>query len=151
MEFVTEGAPWAAFKADVAKVSASQLLKAKQQLAMEKKLCEDIDKLQSQVSNSCSKTSTPVPSQPAPLGMTAPPPYCYGYRQTPPNMGQYQQLAQPLVQVPQPAPQLFPVVQTPQVPQTPQTAALFGTAAPISRGNLFYSYQGGVPQTPMRG
>ncbi|KAG2117382.1 uncharacterized protein F5147DRAFT_648909 [Suillus discolor] len=42
-------ATWMDFKADVMKILVSQLLREKQGLAMEQKLCEDVDKLQDQI------------------------------------------------------------------------------------------------------
>ncbi|KAG1886718.1 hypothetical protein F4604DRAFT_1675581 [Suillus subluteus] len=146
---------WSDFETDVSKVSASQLLKAKQRLVTGKKPCEDVDKLQSQVSGGCSKTSTPVQGQQAGQNFLAPPAYQYGYWYAPAAPGQTPQATQPPVsqppQITQPVGQPLPTLQTPQVPQTPQAATLFGTAAPINRGNLFYGYCGGAPQMPSRG
>ncbi|KAG1868311.1 hypothetical protein DFJ58DRAFT_837953 [Suillus subalutaceus] len=66
---------WADFKTDVAKVSVSQLVWAKQWLTMERKLREDVDKLQNQISSS-HKTSTPSP-QNTQNPYIAPPAYHY--------------------------------------------------------------------------
>ncbi|KAG1818903.1 hypothetical protein EV424DRAFT_1347485 [Suillus variegatus] len=139
------------FETDVDKISVSQLLQAKQCLAADKKLHEDIEKLQSQITGTHSKTATPTPGQPTSQNTMAPPVYRYRYRQTPLNTGKYQQPPQLLVQAPQPIPQSFSVIQTPQVPQMPHAVALFSTPAPMGRGNLFYGFCGGVLQTPMRG
>ncbi|KAG2056678.1 hypothetical protein BDR06DRAFT_1005967 [Suillus hirtellus] len=141
---------WSDFESDVAKISASQLDRAKQWMAMEKKLRSNIDKLQSQVTNNRGKMSTPVQSQQVQQGAFAPPAYQYGYRQTPASVGQPPQIFQP-TPVAQLMPQQAPIMQTPQVPQTPHAAALFSTPAPINRGNLFYGYRGGIPQMPTRG
>ncbi|KAG2100648.1 uncharacterized protein F5147DRAFT_776853 [Suillus discolor] len=66
---------WADFEADVAKISTSQLDRAKQQMATEKKLRSNVDKLQSQVTDNHSKTSNPVPSQQVQQGAYTPPAY----------------------------------------------------------------------------
>ncbi|KAG1832266.1 hypothetical protein DFJ58DRAFT_848077 [Suillus subalutaceus] len=132
-------------KQTVTKVSAAQLQRAKQRLTMEWKLREDVDKLQSQMIIDRKATQpSPQPNKPS---YTAPPPYRYSYRYNTPLMPPPQtQVAAP----PPPSsfqPPALPL--TPQVPQTPQAAHLFAPAAPMTRGNLFYSYRG-YPQTPSR-
>lgn len=136
-------ATWADFEADVSKVSASHLLKAKQRLALEKKLHEDVDKLQLQVtSNEGKATTTPPTQQTNQSTFATPSPYHYGYSYTQNPQAPPPQLIQPsisqLPHVTQPIPQTCPVAQGPQVPQTPQAKTLFTTATPAARGNLFY-------------
>ncbi|KAG2742835.1 hypothetical protein P692DRAFT_20685198, partial [Suillus brevipes Sb2] len=143
-------ATWADFEADVAKVSASQLGKAKQRLALDRKLREDVDRLQGQVSNQ--RKNPPSASQNAQTSYIPPSAYRYGYRYgTGPSATPQPQPAAPT----QPAfpttsfqnPQIPAAV--PQTPHTPQAANPFAPAAPITRGNLFYGYRG-YPQTPTR-
>lgn len=147
---------WADFEADVSKVSASHLLKAKQRLALEKKLREDVNKLQSQITSNEGKTTTTPPTQQTNQSTFATPsPYRYGYRYAQTPQAPPPQLIQPslsqLPHPPQPIPQPYPIIQNPQVPQTPQANTMFTTATPAARGNLFYGYRGGYPQTPTRG
>lgn len=136
---------WTDFEADVVKVSASQLQRAKQRLAMDRKLREDVDKLQTQTASD--HKATQPPSQPNQAPYIALPPFRYGYRYNSPMMSPLQNQT--------PAPPAPPMYQsqapllTPQVPQTPQAAHLFTPAAPVSRGNLFYGFRG-YPQTPTR-
>ncbi|KAG1860088.1 hypothetical protein F4604DRAFT_1684465 [Suillus subluteus] len=117
---------WSDFETNVGKISGSKLLKAKQQLTTKKKLRD----------SGCSKTATPTPSQQTPQSTLAPPPYCYGYRYAPSNAVQPQQISQippnQPIQPTQPAPQPFTMMQTPQILQTPQAAALFNAPAPIN-------------------
>ncbi|KAG1775750.1 hypothetical protein EV702DRAFT_1046647 [Suillus placidus] len=135
---------WTDFEADVAKVSASQLLKAKQRLAMERKLREDVDKLQTQANNG-RKPTAPSPASSNQTTYGPVPAFRYSYRfGTPPaTMSQPQSVAPPpTYQAP-----LLPAV--PQIPQMPQGSNLFTATAPVTRGNLFYGYRG-YPQTPTR-
>ncbi|KAG1813078.1 hypothetical protein EV424DRAFT_1349096 [Suillus variegatus] len=92
---------WTEFEMDVAKISASQLLRVKQQLITERKLCEDVDKLQNQTTSSC-KTMSPTTQ----ASYSAPPAYRYGQC----FGGQPTAAPQPQTIVPPPAPQtsLFP-------------------------------------------
>ncbi|KAG2337313.1 hypothetical protein BDR05DRAFT_1005127 [Suillus weaverae] len=135
---------WTDFEADMAKVSVSQLLKAKQRLAMERKLREDVDKLQTQANNRRKSTApSPVSSNQTTYSPT--PAFQYGYQfGTPPAM-----MSQPQSVAPPPTYQapLMPAV--PQIPQMPQGSNLFTATAQITRGNLFYGYRG-YPQTPTR-
>ncbi|KAG2117458.1 hypothetical protein DEU56DRAFT_761388 [Suillus clintonianus] len=132
---------WTDFETDVAKVSASQLVKAKQRLVTERKLREDVDRLQSQA-GSARKTTSPLRSQPSQAPYTSSPAYRQGYRYSTQAMTTGQ---------PQPAapPPIFQNAAPPQVPQTPQATNPFAPAAPMTRGNLFYGYRG-YPQTPTR-
>ncbi|KAG1759514.1 hypothetical protein EDD22DRAFT_955808 [Suillus occidentalis] len=129
---------WTDFEADVTKVSVSQLHRAKQRMVMDRKLWEDVDKLQTQTANG-HKAMQP-PSQPSQVPYITPPPYQYGYHYNSPMMSPLQNQT--------PAPSAPPMFQpqvpllTPQVPQTPQAAHLFTPAAPVSHGNLFYGYEG---------
>ncbi|KAG1809233.1 hypothetical protein EV424DRAFT_1350077 [Suillus variegatus] len=136
---------WTDFETDVAKVSAAQLLRAKQRLVMDRKLREDVDKLQNQTADERKAAQAPQQTVQAPY--VSQPPYRYNYRYNPTMMPPPQ--SQTLVP---PAPSMFqppPTLMTPQVPQTPQAAHLFTQAAPVTRGNLFYGYRG-YPQTPTR-
>ncbi|KAG2158715.1 uncharacterized protein EDB93DRAFT_1245943 [Suillus bovinus] len=63
-------ASWPDFVTDVSRLSSSQLQRAKQQLETEKKLREDVDRLQAQASGQ-KKTPTPTP-QPATQATTMP-------------------------------------------------------------------------------
>ncbi|KAG1738463.1 hypothetical protein EDB19DRAFT_1829085 [Suillus lakei] len=63
---------WPDFEADVAKVSASQLQRVKQRLAMEWKLCEDMDKLQSQTIDNPPTLTPQVPQTPQAAHLFAP-------------------------------------------------------------------------------
>ncbi|KAG2139160.1 uncharacterized protein EDB93DRAFT_1106137 [Suillus bovinus] len=140
---------WAEFEADVAKISASQLRKAKQWLVQEHKLQEDIDKLQNQVNGNCKNPASPSQNNQTPY---VPPPacrysYCYG---TPSTLAAQPQATTPLQPVPPPT-----TFQNPQMPvtlqilETPQASNLFLPMTPITQGNLFYGYRG-FPQTPTR-
>ncbi|KAG2126617.1 hypothetical protein DEU56DRAFT_758862 [Suillus clintonianus] len=136
---------WTDFETDVAKVSAAQLLRAKQRLVMDRKLREDVDKLQNQTADERKAAQAPQQTVQAPY--VSQPPYRYNYRYNPTMMPPPQ--SQTLVP---PAPSMFqppPTLMTPQVPQTPQAAHLFTQTAPVTRGNLFYGYRG-YPQTPTR-
>ncbi|KAG1854087.1 hypothetical protein C8R48DRAFT_675684 [Suillus tomentosus] len=134
---------WTDFEADVMKISASQLLRAKQRLATERKLREDVDKLQSKTVND--RKISQSPSQTNPISYSAPPPYRYGHRYNgpPASVSQHQATAIP--------PAFQPSVQspTPQIPQTRQSTNMFTPGMPMSRGNLFYGHRG-YPQTPTR-
>ncbi|KAG2095266.1 uncharacterized protein F5147DRAFT_656917 [Suillus discolor] len=71
-------AMWADFEADVAKTLVSQLIRAKQRVVNDRKLREDVDKLQTQTSNS---RKAPAPSpQNAQSSFPLPPVYRYGPR-----------------------------------------------------------------------
>ncbi|KAG1777133.1 hypothetical protein EV702DRAFT_1045527 [Suillus placidus] len=132
-DFLTDHyATWADFEADVAKISASQLGKAKQRLALERKLREDVDKLQNQIGNNCK--NPPPASQNLQIPYVPPPAYCYGYRHatTPIPMLQSQQNAPPQPIFPPIAFQNPQIPTAPQVPQTPQAT------------------NPGFPQTPTR-
>ncbi|KAG1856825.1 hypothetical protein C8R48DRAFT_674798 [Suillus tomentosus] len=141
-------ATWADFKADVAKTSASQLIRAKQRVVNDRKLREDVDKLQTQTFNS---RKAPAPSpQNAQSSFPLPPVYRYGPRYAPNTNVTSQpappyQTAPPALPNPQP-PQPPPAMITPQTPQNP-----FNAATPVPRTNLFYGYRSGYPQTPSRG
>ncbi|KAG0706448.1 hypothetical protein DFH29DRAFT_872228 [Suillus ampliporus] len=122
---------WTDFETDVAKVSALQLLRAKQHLAMDRKLHEDMDKLQNQTGRRSQDNAVLLPSNTSSL--------CHA------TTVQNQAAAPPAPPMFQPPTTLL----TPQVPQTPQAAHLFAPAAPVTHGNLFYGYRG-YPQTPSR-
>ncbi|KAG1802187.1 uncharacterized protein HD556DRAFT_1438235 [Suillus plorans] len=130
---------WTEFEMDVARISASQLLRAKQRLVTERKLREDVDKLQNQTTSS-RKTTSPTTQVP----YSAPPAYRYGQRYS----RQPAATPQPQTIVPSQAPQisLFPVL-----PQTPQITNLFTSAVPATRGNLFYGYRGYLQMPTRRG
>jgi hypothetical protein len=135
----------------VAKISAAQLGKAKQRLALECKLREDVNKLQNQMSSN-HKNSTPMP--PSNQTQYAPSPYRFGYRYgVPPAAAPQTQpaaLTQPVMSLP-----TLPAYQHPQTPvntqnpQTPQAPNPFASTAQVQRGNLFYGHRG-YPQTPTR-
>ncbi|KAG0694478.1 hypothetical protein DFH29DRAFT_880692 [Suillus ampliporus] len=137
---------WAEFEADVAKTSTSQLVRAKQRIANNRKLREDVDKLQNQTSNTrkapyLSSSQATQPSFSLPAAYRYGPHYIHNPA-TPP------QPAPPYQTIP-PAPmhaQLLPAAPAPQTPQNP-----FSGTASVPRTNLFYGYQGGYPQTPLRG
>ncbi|KAG1841077.1 hypothetical protein C8R48DRAFT_781530 [Suillus tomentosus] len=131
---------WTEFETDVAKVSASQLLRVKQRLVMEWKLHEDVDKLQSQTMNN--HKATPSTMQ---VPYTAPP--AYRYRQCYGGTSAVAPQLQATTSLPTSQTPSFPTL--PQTPQTPQAANLFASVAPAMRGNLFYGYRG-YPQTPTR-
>ncbi|KAG2058528.1 hypothetical protein BDR06DRAFT_968530 [Suillus hirtellus] len=131
---------WMEFKTDVTKVSALQLLRAKQQLVMEQKLHEDVDKLQSQTTNS--HKAMPSTMQ---VPYTAPP--AYRYRQHYGGTSAVAPQLQATTSLPTSQTPSFPTL--PQTPQTPQAANMFASVAPATRGNLFYGYRG-YPQTPTR-
>ncbi|KAG1739438.1 uncharacterized protein EDB91DRAFT_1248793 [Suillus paluster] len=137
---------WAEFEADVAKTSASQLMRAKQRIANDRKLQEDVDKLQNQTS-STRKTTDPSSSQATQPSFSLPATYCYGPRYIP-NPTIPPQPAPPYQTIP-PAPthaQPLPAAPAPQTPQNP-----FSGTVPVPRTNLFYGFRGGYLQTPSRG
>ncbi|KAG1770161.1 hypothetical protein EV702DRAFT_1202571 [Suillus placidus] len=142
-------ATWAEFEADIAKTSASQLVRAKQQVANERKLREDIDRLQSTTTR-----KQPGPTAQATQSMFAlPPTYHYGPRYTSnavtqPQLAPQYQTTAPALQTLQPT-QPLPPMAAAQIPQTPQNP--FTATTPVPRTNLFYGYRGGFPQTPSRG
>lgn len=134
---------WAEFETDVAKTSASQLLRVKQCITNERKLREDVNKLQT---SSGHKVSAP-PSQTAQPSFSLPSTYRYNPCFTPnlnlpPQTAPTYQTAPPNLSNPQP-PQPPPPMLPPQTPQNP-----FNTTMSVPRTNLFYGYQGGYPQTP---
>ncbi|KAG2144245.1 hypothetical protein DEU56DRAFT_754307 [Suillus clintonianus] len=136
---------WAEFESDVAKTSASQLIWAKQRIANERKLREDVDRLQTQ-STTGRKQPGPAP-QIAQPSFSLPAAYRYGPRYAPNIVNQPQPAVQyhttaPTSQNLQPT-QLPPPMTPTQMPQNP-----FTLAAPVPRTNLFYRYRGGFPQTP---
>ncbi|KAG0695492.1 hypothetical protein DFH29DRAFT_880026 [Suillus ampliporus] len=127
---------WAEFEADMAKTSASQLVRAKQRIANDRKLREDIDKLQNQTSNG-RKAPDSSSSQATQPSFSLPAAYRYGPHYNP----------NPIIPL-QPAPpyQTIPPASThvqplpaPPVPQTPQNP-ISGIAS-VPRTNLFYGYR----------
>ncbi|KAG0691595.1 hypothetical protein DFH29DRAFT_884113 [Suillus ampliporus] len=75
---------WTDFKTDVTKVSASQLLRVKQRLTMDRKLREDVDKLQNQMADD--RKTMQSSSQTTQVPYVMQPPY-RGYPQTPSRRG----------------------------------------------------------------